>query len=69
MNTQALQRITTIKQPRLGETGEHILANKRKAKTTAALAAEVERKKRAAALAGMTPEARHWLDVLAGRAV
>lgn len=39
-----LAQITTPQPPRKGETGEHILASKRKCETTAALMASVKKK-------------------------
>jgi hypothetical protein len=41
---ETLAQITTPKPPRKGETGEHILADKRKCETTAALIAGVKKK-------------------------
>lgn len=67
MNTQALQRITNPEPPAPGTSGERIRMLHRRAHTTARLAAEVERKKRAAMFTDTNPEALAALNMLAGR--
>lgn len=47
-----LAKITSPKPPRKGETGEHILADKRKCETTAALIASVKKKEQIGGVRG-----------------
>lgn len=61
LKIEALPQLTTLREPAKGETGERILAQHRRAKTTAALVAGV---KASAVSAGV----RRSLDMIAGRA-
>lgn len=60
LKIESLPQLTAFHQPVKGETGEHILASHRKAKTTAALVAVVKAR-------SVSSSVQRDLDMIAGR--